>query len=399
MDKEKNSLAIEANNRGSKEYDSVKEYKLFEYFKEHPAFFVTVVSFALAVVTFLCNFLNNAITRIYLQKWSIDTALIGPPAKSGTFYYFAIFSLVYFFVLNVLNYELKSFYSGYFSEVIMLRYCREIYKTLIRKSKNQKKRLRKIKRNRRRNHSYDEEEYRNIIREVDINIKQCNESLKSIQNLRKTLISGMMWKIFAFSILLLIPSTLQQLSFGRITFLGIVITWALYSLFYVFIARVFSKKTYREYSKERIVSEVKKAAEDNKLGEFFLTVSGSISQRRTQKIGFKDHFSDNNLSNLVIETISGLIFMIVTVLVAGILTLYFNKGYYTFQSDGKNYAVIYQNENIFYLEEAEEVDGTLIVDPSAQRIIKADDLSMQYKKYKKVIQTEDVKEQEILENN
>ena len=86
--------------------------------------------------------------------------------------------------------------------------------------------------------------------------------------------------------------------------------------------------------------------------------------------------------------------MTVSVLATGIILLNSSNGFYTYHSDEKSYAVIYQNENVFYLEEAAEVDGTLIIDTSSQRIIKADDLSIVYKKYKKVIKSDGVEEQE-----
>ena len=394
MDNEDKSVSIKANQE-QKDDTSIARYKCFFYFKDHPAFFVTVVSCWLAAITFLCNFLNSVIIRVYLQKWNIDTTVLGPAIKSGTLYYFAVFSLVYFFVFSILSYKTKSLYSEYFSDLVVLKYYRELNKVSRRQLRKLKSKLKHSKRKLRRIRSSDDKELRIIENEINKEDKLLQKMQQSIHDLRKALAKGIAWKLVAASLLLCVPSTLQQLSFGKISFLGLIVTWIIYSLTFIVIARSFSKKDFREYSHKRIVSDVNKAENENNLSAFCSTISQSISMKKTQKKDIKDRFSDENIPNLLFEAFSGLFFMTVSVLATGIILLNSSNGFYTYHSDEKSYAVIYQNENVFYLEEAAEVDGTLIIDTSSQRIIKADDLSIVYKKYKKVIKSDGVEEQEI----
>ncbi len=398
MDNERIGVISESNSNESTEKLSNDKYKFFYYFKEHPAFLVTIVSFALAAVTFLCNYLNNVITRLYLQRWSIDTTLVGPPVRNGTVYYYAIFSLIYFFVYSVLTYRIKQFYSEYFKDLVDLDYLREINKTNNREAKELKRKYRLTKRKLKSGLSYDENMLKEIGDKIDKEIRSIQKTLQSIRNIKKTVVKGMAWKIASFSVLLFIPSVLHQLSFGKTTILGVLVSWAIYSFTFVLAARFLSRRAYRDLSHKRIVSEVKRARTENRLDDFFETIAPSKAQELFHMKKIKDCFSDNNLPTLLVEAMTGLFFMIATVLLTGILLLNTSNWFYTYHSEGKTYAVIYQNENVFYLEEAKEDGGYLIIDPSAQHILKADDLSLIYKKYDKVVRAEDLQKGEIQHN-
>ena len=387
---------IEPEKMESKQNITKEKYKFFNYFKEHPAFFVTMISFTLAVVTFLCNFLNTTVIRIYLQRWNFGTSLIGPSIRNDTFYYYAIFSLIYFFVLCVLSDNLKSVYSDFFCELVFLNYCREIKRIFQKSLRKQKKDLRHIRRKKRWNRSFDEKEVRRLEKKISKDSKSLEETQQSIHKLRIALIKGMARRLLLCLLLLFIPSSLQLLSFGRISFQAIVMAWGIYSLSFVLPVRYFSKQIYHDYSRERIVSDINKASDNNQFEEFCKSLSESISEKKPQKEELFERFSDKNIPNIITEALTGIVFMIVTVLITGVLLLntdLFNTNItcYTCSSDGKNYAVIYQNESLFYLEEAEEVDGNLIIDTSSQRILKTDNLSLNLKKYDKVIKRDYLK--------
>lgn len=384
--------ASESEENNAKQNITSEQYKLFGYLKEHPAFFVTVVSFVLAVVTFLCQFLNITVIRIYLQSWNIGTLLVGPAIRNDTFYYYAIFSLIYFFVLCVLSDSLKSFYSDYFCDVVFLNYCREFHKLSLRLLREQEKELAKIRRTKRRDHSDYGKEIRRLEKKISKDSKLLEETKQLIHNHRRTLRKVVMGKLGFCLLLLLIPATLQMLSFGRTTFVGLVVSWGVYAISFVLPNRYFSKKIYREYSRKRIVSDINKAMDKNRFEEFFMSLPESISENKPPKADLSERFIDRNIPNLITDVFAGMVFMIITVLTVGVLLLntdIFNKNItcYTWQSDDKNYAVIYQNDSIYYLEEAEEVNGDLIIDLSSQRILKSDNLSLKLKKYNKVIKT------------
>ncbi len=275
-------------------------------------------------------------------------------------------------------------------ETLLLRYYREIIKI-------HRKEFKAIKKN----HNTKKPDYLNneIITEqsevvgeqtLKREIKRCKEILKMTRDIRIRLLLEMIRKQFLFYIVLFIPSTLQLLSVGEISLWGIMITWIMYVIIFAITAWILSKRDYREFTRTRIVSDIMKIEEERGKDNLHNTIYQTLSSRIPNQKGIKEYLADDNVFNVIHVVSVSLIGMIATVILTGVLLQNTNNEFYIYKSDGKSYVLLYQIESVLYFEKVKEIDDTLIIDITDQRIIKGDDVCLEYKKYKKVIKTDDM---------
>lgn len=83
-----------------------RQYSIYNYFKNHPAFLVTCVSAFVAVVSFLLNFAASQYTNSFLRYWMVDTGYA--QENSAELLYSCLFSLIYMFVIVVVHQIMSS---------------------------------------------------------------------------------------------------------------------------------------------------------------------------------------------------------------------------------------------------------------------------------------------------
>ena len=358
---------------------------VFDYFKEHTGLLIAIASSFVAIVSFVCNFLAYSLLRIQLMRWNIEVTAIGLQINREMYYY-AVFSLVYCIAVIILNNLLNSAFNKYFRRIEITRYTHEFYKIFLRKRKEEKIQLRKIKKCTKRKKLHEEyEKYKETEERLDILSNELKELKLNNKKAKRLLFKNLMWSLFAFSLLLFFPVALMQLANVKISLPIMLISWLVSSAIIFSLSFIFSKKTF--FSTEavkHIRTEVNDAIQKGDVHELLQEISKMKDDDNVGHTGLRNYFSNEKLNNYAIILICSIVSMMLSVLTVGFNDYSTNTDFNIYKEDQKIYAVIYCYQDTYYLEEA-VIDGDVLkVDISKQRILQSDDIILDYRTFSKV---------------
>ncbi len=344
------------------------DYKIYNFIKEHPGVFLTVISMIVTGFSFFMNVVSYFLKKIELLRLNINLNELDLSITKN-FYYYTISSILVFGLCTCLIFLISKIERYKYPVAIQKKYLLDIIK-------QEKKKLRKTMRGLKRKSN----EY------LYLRCIQCKNEIKNIENdyikpKRKELLIAD-FKIALITIIntfliLIVQMDIQQevtteyliiifISFFTVSFLITVII-------------LHSQSIKREHIKEK---------------ENILENTSFYELRKNKNIINKDFLSDKKITKNIL-----LIILCVTIY-SVVISFTFNKNlnlpqrdYWIYSDTNGTYAVVYNESNKYVLKEA-EIDGDkLYINLSNQRIIESKDMIMEQISFDEVIKVDSKKQE------
>lgn len=359
------------------------KYSIFNYFKEHPSFFIAIASALVAIISFALQFTTFLTLNSYLYYFDFNNEVA---TASSKFTYFIATSFAYVISLFAINGLFSKTFDFYVTQKRKILYFKYTLKA-IRKEHNVnnrviKARLRKIKKNKiLQNCEHErlavEQTKEDLCKKERIFREKYNQFRKDILFER---ILGWISVILSFLVAWLVIAVICFLMFSinmhEWTYL--LKAAAFLSIIIVSVNTLISWFFYCELKISR--KSIKKDAIDDSSEKYFAD-NALISHPLVALIkgNVKTFFSDANCKRAILGIISSLMLLMFLLSRSGIESASNQRSFYIVQHEEVTYAVIYINSDSLLLEKA-EIDGTnLCIDTREQKIIERNGVVM--KKY------------------
>lgn len=368
-------------------------YHVFDYMKEHTAFFVACVSGFVAATSFILSLATFAYEQLQLRAWDVDIQLIDHSA-SGKPYYFILSNFIYCIAFTLLTGKFERLFQHYFHNTSPLIYLKELHKNISKYSKAQKRNICRLrwKLKWKKLFSKDKlEDYEELARldrltqnMENIDVRQI-EVKKSIRRMRWGLIRFLLVGLFLTAIFLLLPLVLFIFCLsGELVPHAIILIWLLLFTLMCFMTARAVKLKEPAYRSKRIKQKAKVAVQQqissNKpaIEEYHVPKMSSGTQ--------KSFFCDKNLENLSYSFLASLLSLLLVMILASAASKV-QKSFWMYTEKEQLYVVVYQDANSCILKEA-NVDGeTLTVNTSNQLIIDSKSIKTRKETFSTVIRT------------
>lgn len=364
-----------------------RQYSIYNYFKNHPAFLVTCVSAFVAVVSFLLNFAASQYTRSFLRYWMIDTGYA--KEHSPELLFSCLFSLMYMFVIFVVHQIMSSTARTYGFYNRILSALKWHYKDAKKGLRGIKKIIRKHRKTLEALIMLPDENKNQLIDEIEKHEQEYKALAISVDDLTTLKRKCMLWLVcnVIFTILLMYvfllfvvylmvswnsenpgesPAIITSILVGVFLFLYIVPTHKKSKV----------RKTQKtEFSTKRLEEEIQHAEQYH--FPIIDILNGSI----------KRFFSNKSIWRM---------FFTVIVLVGLFVTIYSTAGkeaaeklqdFPIYTDETGTYAVVYNNGDTLVLKGANIEDTQIEINVRQQKVVPSSDISYEILTFEEVIVT------------
>lgn len=364
-----------------------KQYSIYNYFKNHPAFLVTCVSAFVAVVSFLLNFAASQYTSSFLRYWMVDTGYA--KENSTELLYSCLFSLVYMFVIIVIHKIMSSTARtyGFYNQILSaLKWHYKDAKKDLRGIKKIIKKQRKILKSLIKLPGGDEKQ---LVDEIEKRKQEYKALAISVDELTTLKRKCMLWLVCNVIITILLMYVFLLFAVQLMVSWNnenpgaspVIITGVLVGIFLIlYIVPTYKKSKVRktqkgEFSTKRIEEEIQHA--DQYRFPIIEILNGSI----------KSFLSNKSIRQM---------FFAVVVLVGLFVTTYSTAGKETaenlrifpiYTDETGIYAVVYNNGDTLVLKRANIEDTQIEINVRQQKVVSASDVSYEIRKFETVIVT------------
>ncbi len=353
---------------------SKSEYGIYDHFREHPSSILAVFTAAAAFVTFLSQLYSYLTLKNKLEYWDIDLAFLSMP--NGNLLYSAIASIIFTLLISVIT-----LWTVYTCEVYLVRKkCLLTYKLLIKKLKKTVRSIGKNIKGMEKSKVGTKEELDNIKKDQSFAKTELGELGKIQRTMQLTEIKEFFFNLLPIFIVIAVASLLVTLvAFSAKKLLisaSVMVVTILITFFVIFCLESKSKVRKKEIKKliaEKSVAEVVSTAKyDNEYPIF------SLFENRGK---FKSSTFIITILGVVVSTV----FFVITATITGISSEEARKDMYITHLGNESYAVVHIEDGKYFLLPAEEDGGVLTVSTETQRIISAEDITLEMNHYSDVI--------------
>lgn len=364
------------------------QYSIYNYFKEHTAFFVACVSACVAVITFALNYAANQYTSAYLQYWMVDT--VYAKDNKTELVYTILFTLLYGAAIVVAHKVTSGTANafGIFNRILsaLKWYCLDATREFRVLKQKRRKMMRGFNRIAKKSKVIEHDPIYKAVEQLKKEEATTETALRKIRDMRRTCT---LWVTFntigpalvVFGIVLAVASLMavskgNYRTSGPLILAGIIVVFDLL-LYFVPVCRSsrIKKKNYKDVSLEQIQAEIEQA-----------------DMRRFPLVALMRTSAKELLSNKRIKQIAAIaLFLFVTLigsyLSAGKTDAAKNKEFPVFVDETGTYVAVYNNGETLVLKSA-NIDGTQIdIDVRRQRVISATDVAYEICTFETVIVT------------
>ena len=370
-------MSIEASKKNDQKttLNNAENYSVYNYFRKHPSAFIATVSGVIAVVTFVIKSLDYYSVIQHLRYWGFTTNQIDYQPSSESLPFLVAFVIVCANTV-IQSIALSSFQSYY----LRIRNPK-IYKV---EAKNQerylKRKAREFKKGERKKPKTED------LIELKDEINSCLIRSKSI--LHKLFLYRLRMLAVLF-IQLSAPALFLTVSYfflihfyasdaATATTQSFIYSLGL-SLFGIVISYMFSKVIeWHAFGKK--LKKARKSEEDFLLFKKQIIEetdkNPSLFTQKTIKEKIKTVMADSRIENIITVFIICILLFIMVFIMKNNQSIQNRRDFWVINDNNQDYVLIYQNENIYYFDEAELNEDELKVYTSQHLIIKADHISL-----------------------
>ena len=346
-------------------------YKVYGYFKKHPGILLSIISAFTVVIAFVFRLITYFRTCRYLVYWGIDPQYI-EISDSNQIYYLTA-SCVYFFVSSFMQFFLLVSYEKYISEVVLVRYLKEIQKKLAKIIRSN----RKDKKRRKGQEETNEDIYVNTYNTIKETKSKMQElCLKHL--LPNVLVAFIIMGVFTYGYLII---TMISLSGKELVMASIICSLVL-SIFPAVVEFIIDYKVQFKKYKMNIEDEeisIDKVLEDSGIRKSKYPLDTLLDSE------LKELFSDRKIVILILQISLVLLCMSFVINPISKDMMEERKNFSVVTEGDVQYAVIYKNKETCYLEEVHINGNEIEVDTTKQKIVPGDKLTYENIEFENVI--------------
>lgn len=392
---------------------TTEDSSIYNYFKDHPNLLIACISAVAAITTFVFNAVLYFDDYKHLQYWGFDISRI-EWTRANELY--IIGSMLIFYICNgtVQSFEATTFLV-YRKKVKYVNATRWMLNCIASELKQRnrdhlraKRKMKKIEKLGNKIKVGDEkrrevEDIYTRLAETEDRLKKLQEKLLPAQEagkrLKRRLFIQLITSIVLATVISIILLLILLLAVSNIT----VNRWmcVLLAFAYSFIVPAFGYIISAAFYPSIKKSKLKKIMEDDEqLVSFLDEVENQdltiqdYPIHKWRKYELKEVLSNRNIALALIDCLFCSLIIFTLFLVTADKRIEDQKVFSICQKDEITYAIIYQNKNTFYMDEAEWVDDAITIDVSKQRIITVNDISYETISFEKVFRINDRKQYE-----
>lgn len=354
-----------------------KSYKIYNYLKSHPSFFIAILSAAVAMMSVILNYVSFLYTNTYLSYFDIS---VDVQIKSQRFLYFIALTALYGSSLMLFQSFLSSTFESYmpYKRLFLLykysmRFIKKehrSFKSLLDETKKRadtiivtnddKSKLEEIKHDLemcQRKYEQDIGEYKNI--------KKLLRKQRTIYYCKIAISCFIAWASLTFICFLLYINGTFEWSSITISSMAISLLFVAFIALENWFLYCFAKMNRKQIKRDAICDK----EEDRKLSYDNLP---DMPLERFLFGGIKDFFKDTTCKGVVLSMFLVAIVLMITMVYSGKTSAEKQKEFFIVQENNTSYAVIYNNGTMMILEKAELSDNSITIDTTEQMTIDAD---------------------------
>lgn len=359
--------------------DKQEESPIYDYLKEHPSIFISIISGFVVVIGFLFNCIIYTDECKYLEYWNLDKKLININSEHQI-YELVIMSLLFLglmvvqlFILSSVDSYYKDKKAFWESNVLSIKMCID-NKRHWREIKKDKKQI-----NRNNNDLIKEQLKReeDIAKEYEESIKKYREAVrfnKKVQNrIRRPYYIGAFLITYSFVLgcfFIFVTMISADVKFIHIIILAIVICSLLWILAYLGLQIGYISNIYKKFIKVD-------AGEQVELYIKSLEELQNIEKYPVQKLlefDLKKLLTKDMLGKIVYYFLVLLTVFVGTIGSSEINQIEQNKEFDIIEYENSDYAIMYRDDKYFYLEEVKVEENDIYIYVNNQLRISTDEL-------------------------
>ena len=374
---------VEKNSTISNNETKNNRYSIYDYFKEHPSFCITIISIFAAVISVLLNLIAFLNANTYLTYFNVDSIFY---KQSNLFIYFFAMVLIFFVVIIVFQAFISKTFESYLSHKRILLLHKYALKDIKKEEKELKKSHKKMERylaeqSRTSTGNVNLTEDEKILEEAKANLKKTHEEYIKVR--KTTRMTRFVCRLLvAISCLItwimLIVIYALMLSFVTYDLKGNVWSALLFSTIYVLVCAIENwlltcvilvKR--KEIKADTEMDAKSKLEKYGNFDEFPISAlfSGNI----------RSVFNNSNFKRIILAVVLCLVILMFSSVYIGSKSASEQKTFYIVDIDNQSYAMIYNNGENMILEKVNLSDDGIAIDINHQKIIPSQNVDM--KKY------------------
>lgn len=365
----------------------VKEYRIFEYFKEHTGLLVTCVSALVAIMSFVLRFAVGRMNYSYLAYWNILSLHANTSNQSELD--MVVCALLYIFALFLMHgflgktAEVYQHYNKFLSVTkVAFNRLKEENERILEIIRSCSEIIDQISSVERDDDRADEERKR--INECEAACQEITQKIQHMKTARRRvlrwvvvqiIVSLILSYLFGSIFLFLLNATTplrEGIQLTAIVAVSIIVDLVVYFIPAFFKTRCVDKELTDE-EVDTLASEVIR----EELPEFPVFI--------LLHHGFKGVLTDKNIKKATGYSIAITALLILIITISGTLNAERQQRFSIYNDGTTSYAIVYTSESTRFMEEAVIKDKTITIDTTKQRIITSDDITYTIQEFDEVV--------------
>lgn len=338
---------------------------------------ISGISAMVMIVTFIINYAIYLRTSSILAYWGVDSLNID--MNNANFIYMFVGAFVYYMMIMFIQPFILNSCETYVEEMKSNYYILYFRKHIKKETKKYKKILKKKK------EKGDEYiEIQRYLKEIKNNIKESKKISKKIRKkICKKLIVSLIIAFLGLTIasIVLILFLVKNFSFLSMLFASIIsasITMGITVVsVYLLIRWPINKKIKKELFENKWDLETVLESDESMYYEYPID--------KIINLNYKELFRDKALISLILQIVIGVIFLIVLVYPSSVNDMQKKQEFAIVKEGEKDYVIIYNNDNCYYLIEAIIDNKTITVDTTKQSVVIREQIAYENMKFESVI--------------
>ena len=330
--------------------------KVADFYEKHLSLFIATISATITAISIIISFLAYIYQKIILEEYKVPLDIIDT-LNHGRLFYYVLMSMGIFILMPMIQSQLTSTFLQYYRNMAFDR----LFRVQLR--------------------SDEERKHRDAF----------NTALdKEKKRFRKSLFCGILAMLF----LLALVYVIYTIATGTLTYF-MAGCWLATSCFLnCLLAIIQAKKQAAYYSRKKIdqfAKEINSISDQQERIKRWKDYFESILPDATPIRSYKNkYFSDGKVLEYAVTIVCSIITVSLLVVVSAFTEAKTKQEYWIYQETDRQYAVIYQNTELFVLENAIIQDEDIMIIRNQQRYIKCGDIQVKKCRFNNVIKMDEI---------
>lgn len=386
MNENENEM-LEVKTTDKENQSNISQYRVYNYFKQHPSTFFATISAFIAIISIILTFSAFLSTNSYLMYFNVDNVTY---KASNQFVYLTAIALIFFTVIILFQVFLSKTFNIYLPhkrKLLLYKYCFKNIKKDIKYNEKIRSSIQKSL-NETFSDTTDNEKEKN---EKELNLLcECAKKIKSkYKKARKNVLKMRIIYYIQLGLSCLLAGgvlsivSILLLSIASYEWKNIISSAMVFSVVFILINVLenWFLSCVLGLNRKKIKADAKLDEED------IFSSYNDDSEFPIDSIlngNFKSFLSDSNCKRFIVTIIFCLILIVITFSWTGVQSAKTQKAFFVLDDNDQTYVLIYNNGESAILEKAEINGNNIIIDTTHQKIVSSIGLDMEKYEYESV---------------